>query len=166
MTSEAKTVMEYLSELPEERREVLSRVRTTILENLPKGYEETMAWGMLTYQVPLSRYSNTYNGKPLMYAALGSQKNHISLYLSGVYQDEGLKRGLEEAFAREGKKANMGKSCVRFKKIEDLPLKGIAESISALPVDDFIHQYETMRGIKKGDAKKQTKSATFKINQF
>jgi uncharacterized protein YdhG (YjbR/CyaY superfamily) len=79
MYSDAKTVEKYLEELPEERRDALEAVRRTILEHLPDGYEEVMNWGMITYQVPLDVYPDTYNGKPLMYAALASQKRHMAL---------------------------------------------------------------------------------------
>ncbi len=85
MQSDATTVEEYLSGLPDSRREAIQAARNTILENLPKGYEEVMNWGMITYQVPLEIYPDTYNLKPLMYAALASQKNHMALYLTGIY---------------------------------------------------------------------------------
>ena len=85
MRSNASTVAQYLSELPTDRREAVEAVRQTILDNLPPGYEEVMNWGMITYQVPLETYPDTYNGKPLMYAALASQKNHMAVYLTGIY---------------------------------------------------------------------------------
>ena len=80
MQSKANTVKQYLNELPNDRKKAISIVRQTILENLPEGYDEVMNWGMITYEVPLETYPNTYNGKPLMYAALASQKNHMSIY--------------------------------------------------------------------------------------
>jgi uncharacterized protein YdhG (YjbR/CyaY superfamily) len=88
MQSKAATVKQYISELPDDRKADIETVRKVILENLPEGYEEVMNWGMITYQVPLEIYPDTYNDKPLMYAALASQKNHVSIYLTGIYMDE------------------------------------------------------------------------------
>ena len=88
MKSTAETVDQYIVELPEDRKEPIREIRETILDSLPEGYEEVMNWGMITYQVPLSIYPDTYNGKPLMYAALASQKNHMAVYLTGIYINE------------------------------------------------------------------------------
>jgi hypothetical protein len=85
MKTQAATVKEYLELLPEDRRAAISAVRNEILKNLPKGYEEVINWGMITYQIPLERYPNTYNGQPLCYAALASQKNHMAVYLTCVH---------------------------------------------------------------------------------
>ena len=138
MQSKATTVEAYLSELPADRRATLETVRRAILTHLPPGYEEAMNWGMIAYQVPLSRYPHTYNGQPLMYAALASQKNHMSLYLIGIYMDDASKQRFEEAYRATGKRYDVGKSCVRFRKLEDLPLALIGESIAALGVDEFV----------------------------
>jgi uncharacterized protein YdhG (YjbR/CyaY superfamily) len=146
MRSEANTVEEYLAELPDERREMVETVRQVILENLPKGYEEAMNWGMITYQVPLETYPDTYNGKPLMYAALASQKNYVSLYLTGIYMDEEAREEFETAYKATGKRYDVGKSCVRFRKLDDLPLPLIAESIAWLEVDEFVERMKQMRG--------------------
>lgn len=100
---------------------------------------------MITYQVPLSIYPETYNGKALMYAALASQKHHMSLYLSGIYISERSRSAFEQAYKATGKRFDAGKSCVRFKKIEDLPLDLIGSSIAALPVRDFIRKVEEAR---------------------
>lgn len=140
MKSKAATVEEYLAELPSERRKAIATVRETILANLPPGYEEVMNWGMITYQVPLQVHSDTYNKKPLMYAALASQKNHMAVYLTGIYMDEGLKREFEEKYRATGKRYDVGKSCVRFRKLEDLPLDLIADSIQALGMEEFIRR--------------------------
>ena len=123
MQSKAKTVEQYLNELPEERKIAISKVRDVILENLPNGYQEVINWGAITYEVPLSICPDTYNKKPLMYAALASQKNHMAVYLSGVYISEKLRLQFENDYKATGKKLDMGKSCVRFKKIESLPLE-------------------------------------------
>lgn len=144
-SSKAATVEEYLQELPEDRREVVSTVRDVILRNLPDGYTETMAWGMITYGIPLERYPTTYNGQPLGYAALAAQKNSYSLYLLGAYMDPEQEAALREAFRREGKKLDMGKSCVRFKKTADLPLDDIGQLISATTPDQYIARYEASR---------------------
>jgi hypothetical protein len=141
MQSSAKTVSEYISNLPENRREQIEQVRKVILNHLPKGYEEVMNWGMITYQVPLDRYPDTYNKKPLMYAALASQKNYMSLYLIGIYMHDSLRQQFEKKYKASGKKMNIGKSCVRFKTIEDLPLNLIGPAIAAFDVDDFIDHF-------------------------
>jgi uncharacterized protein YdhG (YjbR/CyaY superfamily) len=144
-SSGARTVEEYLQELPEDRREVVSRVRDRILKNLPEGFEETMNWGMISYEVPLSRHPDTYNKKPLMYMALAAQKNHYAVYSSGVYMDPAGESRLKEAFGRAGKKLDMGKSCIRFKKLEDLPLDVIGDMAAGHSVEDFIEAYEAAR---------------------
>ena len=129
--SDAATVEEYLDGLPEERREVVARVREVILRNLPRGYRETMNWGMVCYEVPLEKYPDTYNGQPLGYAALAAQKNYIALHLMCAYQDSELEKKLREGCARAGKKRDMGKSCSRVKRLEDSPLEGIGEAIAS-----------------------------------
>lgn len=150
MQSSAKTVEEYLAELPEDRREAISAVREVVLKHLPEGYEEVMNWGMITYQVPLETYPDTYNKQPLMYAALGSQKNHMAIYLSGIYMDQAEKQRFESAYKATGKRYDAGKSCVRFRKLENLPLDLIGESIAAFPVEDFIARAEEARSSRKG----------------
>jgi hypothetical protein len=145
-SSRAKTVREYLASLPPERRRTVAAVRELILEHLPRGYEETMQYGMIGYSVPLSRYPNTYNGQPLTVAALAAQKGYTSLYLMAVYGDRGTERWFAEAFRKAGKKLDMGKSCVRFKSLDDLPLPVIGQAIARTSVDDFIAFYERTRG--------------------
>ena len=141
----ASTVAEYLAELPEDRREVVSRVRKVVLKNLPKGYRETVSWGMISYEVPLERYPDTYNRKPLCYVALAAQKNYYALYLMGAYAKPGQAKALEEAFAKAGKKLDMGKSCLRFKTLEDLPLDAIGKIIAGLPPDEMIEYARAAR---------------------
>lgn len=142
---EAKAVQDYLSALPADRRETIDAVRTTILDHLPAGYQERIEHGMLTYSIPLSRYPKTYNKKPLQYLALASQKNYLSLYLMGVYGDPGGETAFRERWAATGKKLDMGKSCVRFKQVDDLPLDLLGEVIAAVPVEKYIELYETAR---------------------
>lgn len=145
MQSTAPTVEEYLESLPADRREAIEAVRAVICENLPEGYEEGMQYGMIGYYIPLSRYPNTYNGQALGYVALASQKNYMSLYLMGVYGNEERERSFREGFASRGKKLNMGKSCVRFKKLDDLPLDVIGETIAQISVEDYLRWYEASR---------------------
>jgi uncharacterized protein YdhG (YjbR/CyaY superfamily) len=144
-SSKASTVEEYLNELPAERREVVSKVRDVILENLPEGYQENMNWGMIAYEVPLERYPETYNKQPLMYMALAAQKNHYAVYASGVYMDPLGESWVQSEFEKAGKKLDMGKSCIRFKKLEALPLEVVGKITGAHEVDDFIQTYEKSR---------------------
>ena len=113
MRSDAKTVKEYLEGLPEDRRHALKKVRAVVRKNLPKGYEEAMNWGMISYQVPLKTCPDTYNGQPLMYAALASQKNHMAIYMTGVYMSEETRKEFEKAYKTAGKRLDAGKCCVR-----------------------------------------------------
>jgi len=138
MHYKAASPKEYLAKLPEDRRPAIEAVRRAILKNLPKGYEEATNWGMLTYQVPLSVVPDTYNKQPLMYAALGSQKNYMSVYLTNVYGSESLRKELVAGFKAAGKKLDMGKSCIRFKKLDDLPLDVIGKMVAATPMKEFV----------------------------
>lgn len=146
MRSTAKTVDDYLAELPGDRLDAVTQLRETILENLPPGYEEAMNWGMITYQVPLETYPDTYNGQPLMYAALASQKNHFAVYLSGIYQDDGKRHAFMEAYKDTGKRLDVGQSCVRFRKLDDVPFEVIGDAIAAIPVDEFVEVAKKVRG--------------------
>lgn len=145
VSSKAATVKEYLDSLPEDRRKAISAVRRVIKKNLPRGFEEGMQFGMIGYYIPLSRYPDTYNGHPIGPAGLASQKQYMSLYLMTVYGDPKMRKWFEGAFKEAGKKLDMGKSCVRFKKLEDLPLDVIGEAIARVDVDTFIAQYEKSR---------------------
>ncbi len=145
MQSKAKTVAAYLKELPADRREAISAVRKVILENLPKGYQEAMLWGMITYAIPLKTYPNTYNKQPLCYAALASQKNHMAVYLMNVYGHKPTEKWFRQSFKAAGKRLDMGKSCVRFRKLEDLPLDVIGEAVSRTPAEAYIRFYEKSR---------------------
>jgi len=145
MQSEAATVADYLAELTPDRRAAIEAVRREILANLPDGYEEAMNWGMITYQVPLETHPDTYNGKPLMYAGLASQKNHMAVYLIAMYAEEVTREAFLAAYRATGKKLDVGKSCVRFKKLEDLPLELISETISAVSVETFVTETEAAR---------------------
>lgn len=144
--SSAATVDEYLAELPPERRGVAERLRELIVAHLPAGYVETMNWGMPSYEVPLSRHAATHNGQPLGYVAFAAQKSGYSLYLVGITVDPGQEAALREAFAQAGKKPDVGKACVRFKRLDDLPLEAIGRLIAGTSVDQFIAAYERSRG--------------------
>lgn len=136
--SKAETVDEYIDEIPSERRESTEAMRALILENLPEGYVERMNWGMIIYEVPLETFAETYNGKPLTYLMLAAQKNHCSLYMMSVYGDPEQEQRLKQAYKDAGKRIDMGKSCVRFKKLDDLPTDMIAKLIAATEVDEMI----------------------------
>src|SRR2546423_350182 len=155
MTSKAATVEEYLAELPEDRRAAISAVREVILANLPEGYVETMQYGMIGYVVPHSLYPAGYHcdpKQPLTYAMLGNQKNHMALYLMGAYGDEKTREWFEKAYSESGKKLDMGKACVRFKKVENLPLDVIGQAIARVPCDRYVESVEAM--LKSRERKK------------
>ena len=152
--SEAQTVQDYLAELPDDRRESMQAVRQVVLDNLPDGYREMMLYGMIGWAIPLEVYPETYNGHPLAYASLGNQKNYMSLYLMNVYGDQVTEEWLKEQFAARGKKLNMGKSCVRFKRVDDLPLDLIGEVISRTPAQEYIRYYEQSRANMKSNRRR------------
>ncbi|MBK7403852.1 MAG: DUF1801 domain-containing protein [Phycisphaerales bacterium] len=147
MQSKATTVAQYLAELPEDRREAIGAVRKVILKNLGKGYTEGMQYGMIGYAVPHAIYPAGYHcdpSQPLPFASLASQKNHMALYLMCVYGDEADRKRFEGAWAKTGKKLDMGKSCIRFKRVEDLALDVIGEAIRRVPVETYLERYEKM----------------------
>lgn len=147
MQSKASTVQQYLAELPAERRPPILRVREVILENLDPVFEEGMLYGMISYYVPHRVYPAGYHcdpQQPLGFICLASQKNYMSVYLGCVYCGAGREQWFREAWARSGKKLDMGKSCLRFKKIEDLALDVIAEAIRRVPARAFIEDYTAM----------------------
>lgn len=143
--SSAATVDQYLVELPDERRAVVSTVRAIILRHLPAGYQETMRWGMISYEIPLTEYPTTYNGQPLSYIALAAQKNYYALYLSGVYGDSEQEAMLRDAFSRAGKQLDMGKACLRFRTLADVPWDAIGEVVASTSPEQYIAHYEAAR---------------------
>ena len=145
MQSHAATVDAYLDELPPERRAVVAEVRDLVRRHLPAGYEETMAFGMIGYGIPLADYPNTYNRQPLGYVALAAQKRHYALYLMSVVQDSREEALLREAYARAGKPLDLGKSCLRFRSLDDLERDAVARVIASTPPAEFIAQYEASR---------------------
>ena len=154
------TVGEYIAGLPEERAEQVTRLREMILERLPEGYAEEMDFGMIAYVIPLETYPDTYNGHPLMYAALASQKRHMAIYLMNVYGDDETLRWFTEGFAAAGKKLDMGKACVRFRKLDDLPLDLIGEAIARTSVAEYIASYEASRATMAENRKARRKRTT------
>jgi len=139
------SVADYLASLPEDRRRAIQALRKLINQHLPKGYRETFAWGMITWSVPLEVYPDTYNGQPLCYASLGSQKNHMALYLMTTYMDSPQQKRLVAGFRAAGKKLDMGKACIRFKSLDDLPLDVIAEVAGAVPMKAFVEVAKSVR---------------------
>jgi len=154
MQSKAQTVEQYLAELPPDRRAALSALRAVILANIDPLYVEGMGYGMAGYSVPHSIYPPGYHCNPklpLPFAGFASQKHYMSLYLCGLYTQfddgaaSGATRWFREAWAKTGKKLDMGKGCVRFKSLDDLALDVIAESFRRLPAKTFIAYYERSR---------------------
>lgn len=155
--SKAATVDDYLDELPEDRRDAMAKMRKLVKKNLPKGYKERMSYGMITWDIPLSIYPETYNGQPVCYLGLASQKNYMSLYLVNVYGDPKREKFLRDAFAKAGKKLDMGKGCLRFRKLDDLPLDAIATLVAATPPEELIEIHERVHGGKRSAKKKSAK---------
>lgn len=167
MQSQAKTVTDYLNELPDDRREAISKLRVVIRKNLPKGLEEGISYGMIGYVVPHKLYPPGYHcdpRQPLPFANLASQKNYMALYLMTAYFQDTVAKVLRDGFQAAGKKLDMGKSCIRFRKLEDLPLDVIAKAVSMVSVKEYIGIYEGLRGATKesGKAAKTTKTAPSK----
>ena len=147
MQSNASTPDEYIAELPEERVSAMKKLRKTILDNLPKGFEETMSYGMIGYVVPHSIYPDGYHCSPelpLPFLSIASQKNFIALYHMGIYSDEKLLNWFTSEYPNHVKtKLDMGKSCIRFKKPEQIPFELIAELVQKMSVQDWIDKYES-----------------------
>lgn len=146
VSSKAPTPEAYIAELEPERAAFVSRLRDLVNANLPDGYVERMSWGMIGWELPLETHPNTYNGQPLVYAALAAQKNHTALYLNCVYASEARTERLKARWAAAGKKLDMGKSCLRFKRPDDVAEDVLAETIRSIPVDRFIAEHEAGRG--------------------
>lgn len=146
MTIKANSPEEYLEKVPEERKEALSKLRETILANLPEGFEETMLYNMVAYVVPLSTYPNGYHVNPstaLPFINFASQKNFIALYHMGIYANEDLMKWFVNEYPKHCKtKLDMGKSCIRFKKVDALPFELIGELISKMSMQEWIDIYE------------------------
>ena len=147
--SKATTPAAYIKSLPAARRKVISAVRAVIKKRLPTGYAESMNWGMLAYEIPLKIYPDTYNKQPLMYLALAAQKNDYALYLTSATQDKANMDRLAAAYKSAGRKLNMGKGCLHFKSIEELPLDVIGDIVASQTVEQRIAASEAARTKKK-----------------
>jgi len=147
MASKATTVNEYLESVSEDRKPYFDKLRKTILDNIPDGFKETISYGMIGYVVPHSAYPDGYHCDPklpLPFASIANQKNFIALYHMGLYADPELIEWWSIAYAEKCKyKLDMGKSCIRFKKMEDIPFDLIAELLKKISVDDWISKYES-----------------------
>ena len=139
------SVTSVLAKVPAPRRAELERVRKVIRKRLPKGYEEAAAGNIVVYQVPLARFSDTYNGQASWYAALAAQKNYLTLHLMGVYGSKALRDKLEAGFKKAGKKLDMGKACIRFQAADDLALDVIGDIVAAVPVDAWVDMARAAR---------------------
>ncbi len=173
MQSKATTVKQYLAELPPDRRAAIQAVRAVILDNLDKDYEEGMQYGMIGYYVPHRVFPAGYHcdpRQPLCFAGLASQKGHMSLYMMCEYGAGAGEDWFRKAWARTGKKLDMGKCCIRFKKLDDLPLDLIGEAIRRVPAKAYIKRYQTSiltmntraakRAARSAGPSKPAKSAT------
>ncbi len=151
MQSKAETVKEYLESVPEERQKQFKKLRNIIKKNLPKGFKETMSYGMIGYVVPHKIYPDGYHCKPelpLPFVNLASQKNFVAVYHSGIYADPKLMKWFTTEFPKHSdRKLDMGKSCVRFKKIDEIPMELIGELMTKMTVDEWIAVYE--KNVKK-----------------
>lgn len=139
------TVANFLAELPPARRREVERVRVLIQQHLPPGYEEVVTKRMLVYQVPLSRYADTYNGQPLWYIGLASEKSYLSLHLMTIYGDKTQAERLKEGFRAAGKKLDMGKACIHFQTADELPLEVIGTLVASMPVDRWVEIAQAAR---------------------
>jgi hypothetical protein len=145
MTSKATTVAQYLKELPPDRREAIEAIRQAILKNLDKGFQETVQYGMIGYSVPHSIYPPGYHcdpKQPLPFAGIGNQKNHIGIYLFCIYADQELSKWFVDEWKKTGKRLDMGKGCVRVKKLDDVALDVLGKTIKKVKLKSFVKLYE------------------------
>jgi Domain of unknown function (DU1801) len=148
MQSKATTVDAYVAELPEDRQKIINEFRKVIKKNMPKGFQECMNYGMIGWVVPHSKYPAGYHCNPkdpLPFMGLASQKNSVNFYHMGIYADPKLLKWFTEAHAKASpKKLDMGKSCIRYKKMEDIPFQLFAELAAQISPDEWIARYEKM----------------------
>ena len=164
MQSKATTVKQYLASLPADRRAFVAKIRDVVNANLPKGFEEGMQYGMIGWHVPHSAYPDGYHcdpKQPVPFAGLASQKNYVSLYLMCTYAIDEERERLIEAWTKTGKRLDMGKSCIRLKKLEDVPLDVIGKTIKRVSMKKFLAQYDSVikAGGKSAKAKPAKKAA-------
>ena len=149
------TVASYLDSLTPEKRAVIDEARAFVHKHIPDGYAEFMNWGVINWGIPLDQFSNTYNGQPLCYVGLAAQKNYNSLYLMGAYSTSSgeyttpfSQKLLVDAFKKAGKRLDMGKCCLHFKKLDDLELTSVAQVIAMSTPEEYIAYYKRAKGLK------------------
>lgn len=147
--ADADPVAAYLASVPAERRAAIEAVRDVVNASLPDGFVEGVEFGMLSWHVPLERYPDTYNGRPLGIVALANQKNHMALYLIGIYSDEADAAWFRQRWLSTGRRLDMGKSCVRFRRLDDVALDVLGEALSRTSVDEFLRRYEVSRAARR-----------------
>ena len=146
MPTDADPVGSYLDSLPEERRETVRQALELVRATLPPGYHETIQYGMISWVVPLERYAYTYNGEPLAVVSLGAQKHHVALHLHGVYMDDEAAGALRRGYATAGVRLDMGRSCLRFQRWDQVVPDAVGRAVSAVPAEHFIALYEAGQG--------------------
>jgi hypothetical protein len=156
----ALTVKQWLASVPAERKDAIDAVRDIVNKRLPRGYEETVDWGLLAWVVPLSTLPNTHNGRAQLIAALGAHRKFMTIYLMSVYDDPQLRKEFQTAYKKSGKKLNMGGCCIHFKKLEDLPLDVVGDTVARVTVEQYVERYQNTRPKLKN--KPTTKQKTTK----
>jgi len=146
VSSSATSVDSYLSELTPERSRDVAKLRELCLNHLPAGLEEAMNWGMISYQVPFSTVEQTYNSQPLLFAAIASQKQYISLYLMSIYAFDEAREKFESDWRASGMKLNVGKACIRFRNLDSAPLDVIQRALGQVTVEEYVSRYLEVRG--------------------
>ncbi len=154
----APTVKQWLASVPRERKAAIKAVRDAVNRHLPRGYQETVDWGMLAWVVPLATLPDTHNGHPLTLAALGAHRKLMTIYLMTVYSDPRIRKEFTAAYKKTGKKLDMGGCCVHFKTLDDLPLDVVGATIARLEVDQYVEQYRKSRPRKTPKKKSRTKA--------
>ena len=146
VSSSATSVDSYLSELTPERSRDVAKLRELCLNHLPAGLEEAMNWGMISYQVPFSTVEQTYNSQPLLFAAIASQKQYVSLYLMSIYAFDEAREKFESDWRASGMKLNVGKACIRFRNLDSAPLDVIQRALGQVTVEEYVSRYLEVRG--------------------
>jgi hypothetical protein len=155
----ALTVNEWLASVPADRRDAINAVRDAVNAHLPHGYEETVDWGMLAWVVPLAKFPDTHNGRPLMLAALGAHTKVMTIYLMTVYGDPKIRKEFEAAYRKTGKRLDIGGSCVHFKTLDDLPLDVVGNAIARVTLDKYVERYRSSRAKTKTKTKAKARNA-------
>ena len=152
VSSAAQSVAAYLAELPPERQADVTALVTLIRKHLPKGFVETMGWGMIVYQVPLAVSGPTYNKQPLVVVAVAAQKHKVSLYLSAIYASDELAQEFRQRWLSSGHRLDMGKSCVRFKSLQQADEPTIAWAVGLVTPQEFVQLSQASReGARQGN---------------